>query len=89
MVYKCSEINYLDILEQVYEKWNLKIMQLLESQVNDLLNKISIHNHICPVSKITDLHKCVVNEHISMIYKMKNNFIEIVALIFNQSNHQF
>ena len=82
--------SYLTIIEQLFDRWNLNIVKQFESQVNQLIHNISFHDHICPKSIFKDLHKCVVNKHISLIYRIKNEVdIEIVTLIFNQSEHIF
>jgi plasmid stabilization system protein ParE len=82
--------SYLNIIEQLFDTWNLTIIERFENQVNLLLHNLSFHNHICPKSIFKDLHKCVVNKHISLIYRLKNeNSIEIVMLIFNKSDHVF
>lgn len=85
-----SEKSYLNIIEQLFEKWGIDFVEKFESEVNQLLNNITNHNHICPKSEVLDLHKCVINKHISLIYRIsKKGNIEIVLLIFNQSQHIF
>ncbi len=82
--------SYLSIIEQLFDRWNLNILKQFENQVNLLIHNISFHNHICPKSMFKDLYKCVVNKHVSLIYRLKNEVdIEIVTLIFNQSDHIF
>jgi hypothetical protein len=81
---------YLDAIEQLFEKWNISVVDTFELQVSQLINKIEFHNHICPKSIFEGLHKCVINKHNSLIYKVKNdNCIEIVMFIFNKSEHIF
>jgi plasmid stabilization system protein ParE len=85
-----SEKSYLTIIEQLFEKWGISFVEKFEYQVNQLLHNIINHNHICPKSYILELHKCVVNKHISLIYRVsKKGNIEIVLLIFNKSEHIF
>lgn len=85
-----SEKSYLNIIEQLFEKWGIDFVEKFESEVNQLLNKITNHNHICSKSIFLDLHKCVINKHISLIYKVSSkNKIEIVLLIFNKSEPIF
>jgi len=82
--------SYLAIIEQIFLKWNITIVEQFENQVKDLLNNISHHNYICPKSSFENLHKCVINNHNSLIYKVKdNNTLEIVAFVFNRSEHIF
>jgi len=81
---------YIDIIEQLFKKWNISIVENFEFQVNQLIFNIEKHNHICPKSTFEGLHKCFINPHNSLIYRLKNkNCIEIVIFIFNQSEHVF
>jgi hypothetical protein len=85
-----AEKSYLTIIEQVFNKWGIEIVEKLEFQVNQLLENITKYNHICPKSAYLELHKCVINKHISLIYRVsKKGNIEIVLLIFNKSEHIF
>lgn len=78
---------YFFIIEQIFEKWNTEIVETFENETISLIEKIQIHNHICPKSKIINLHKCVVNHHVSLIYRIQNNTLEIVTFVYNESNH--
>ena len=82
--------SYLSIIDQVFEKWGIQIVERLEEQVVQLIDKIENHNHICPKAKFKNLHKCVINKHNSLIYRIKgNDTIEIIVLLFNKSEHGF
>jgi plasmid stabilization system protein ParE len=80
---------YIFIIEQLFEKWNIDIVQLFEKETIELIDRVENHNHICPKSKITNLHKCVINQHISLIYRVENETIEIITFVFNQSEHLY
>ena len=80
---------YINIIEQLFEKWNVVIVEDFDSDLNKLIKNISNFNHICPKSKIINLHKCIVNKNISLIYRIQNESIEIVTLLFNKSNHLY
>ncbi len=80
---------YVYIIEQLFEKWNIEIVEKFENEIINLINKIANHNHICPQSKINNYHKCVVNKHIALIYRIQNNDLEIITLLYNQSNHLY
>jgi plasmid stabilization system protein ParE len=80
---------YILIIEQLFEKWNIEIVELFEQEAISLIGKIENHNHICPKSKIKNLHKCVVNKHISLVYRIQNKTIEIITFVYNQSNHNY
>jgi plasmid stabilization system protein ParE len=78
---------YVYIIEQLFEKWNIAVVEVFENETISLIDRIENHNHICPKSKIKNLHKCVINEHISLIYRIENDTLEIITFIFNQSEH--
>lgn len=80
---------YIYIIEQLFEKWNIKIVEKFEEEINSLVNNISKNNQICPQSRILNYHKCMVNKHISLIYRIENQRIEIITLLFNRSDHLY
>lgn len=40
---------YLLIIEKLFEKWNLSIVEKFETETVELISKIAHHNHICPI----------------------------------------
>jgi plasmid stabilization system protein ParE len=80
---------YIFIIEQIFEKWNIEIVEIFENKTVSLIEKIQNHNPICPKSKIINLHKYVVNHHVSLIYRIQNNTLEIVTFVYNESNHLY
>ena len=78
---------YLYIFEQLFEKWNILVVENFEEETNSLIQNIALYNHICPKSKIKNYHKCIINKPISLIYRIENQTLEIVTLLFNQSDH--
>lgn len=80
---------YITIIEQLAEKWSFPVVEKFEIETLELISKIANFNHICPSSKIINLHKCVINKHISLIYRINNEKLEIVTLLFNQSDHLY
>ena len=80
---------YIFIIEQLFEKWNIDIVELFENQTIELLNRIENNNHICPKSKVINLHKCVINAPISLIYRTQKGTIEIITFVFNESEHLY
>ena len=82
--------SYLNIIEQIFIDWDIDIVERFEYQVDSLVEKIQKNPQICPESIFEYLHKCVINKHNSLIYRIKNkSTIEIVLLIFNKSDHIF
>lgn len=82
--------SYDAVVDQLILNWNIDVVVQFEESIKTLINRIQKHNHICPKSKIDNLHKCVINKHNSLIYRIKNNdTIEIILIVFNQSEHIF
>lgn len=78
------------VVDQIFIDWGIEIVDRFENQVDELIHRIENHNHICPKSKMKGLHKCVINEHNSLIYRVKSkSLIEIILVIFNKSEHDF
>jgi hypothetical protein len=48
---------YIFIIEQLFEKWNINIVELFEKETLELIDRVENHNHICPKSKITNLYQ--------------------------------
>jgi len=80
---------YIYIIEKLFEKWNIAIVERFESETIALISKIADYNHICPQAKIANYHKCIINKHISLIYRIQNNTLEIITFLFNQSDHLY
>lgn len=80
---------YILIIDQLFEKWNIDIVEEFEEGTIKLIDRIEKHNHICPKSKIVNLHKCVINKNISLIYRVQNETIEIITFVFNESEHLY
>ena len=84
-----AEKTYLFIIAQVLEKWTPKEAKRFITDVDKLLMAVSKNNHICPVSKIYNLRKCIVNRHTSLVYRISKNKIELVTFLYNKSGHSF
>jgi hypothetical protein len=43
---------YFFIIEQLFKKWNISIVESFENDTISLINNIKKYNHICPKLKI-------------------------------------
>jgi len=85
-----AEDSYLKIISFILEKWTVKEAEKFIEKVDDLLSKISIHYKLCPPSKLhRDIRKCVISPQTSLIYRLQDDVIEIIALIDNRSLHHY
>ncbi|NPD46018.1 MULTISPECIES: type II toxin-antitoxin system RelE/ParE family toxin [unclassified Lentimicrobium] len=82
-----AEDSYLKTIEYILAKWSLREAEKFESKVNHLLNKLMVHQKLCPESiSFNGLRKCVISSQTSLIYRVHKNSIELIAFIDNRSN---
>lgn len=81
-----AEDSYLKTISFILKNWTIKEAEEFIEKVDDLLSKISIHHKLCPPSKLhKDIRKCVISPQTSLIYRLYDDVIEIIALIDNRS----
>ena len=86
-----AEEKYFEILVFLIENWSVSIAKEFESKVDSLLFRLSVHQNLCPASKIhKNLRRCVITPQTSLIYRIRDgNVIEIVAFFDNRSNYSY
>jgi plasmid stabilization system protein ParE len=85
-----AQESYLKILTNILERWTIKEAEDFESKVESLIKKLKTLKHICPASyKQTQLRRCVITHQTSLVYRIRENTIEIVAFIDNRSEHPY
>lgn len=85
-----AEDSYIQILNYLLDNQYSNAAIKLDQSTEKLMSRLQNFSELCPPSsKIPQLRKCAVNEYISMIYRVSDNLIEIVAFIDNRSNHSF
>jgi plasmid stabilization system protein ParE len=85
-----AEETYLKILSDILEKWTIREAEHFEQKVESLLTKLGQHKHLCPPSlNHKQFRKCVITPQTSIIYRITDDIIEIVAFINNKSSHAY
>ena len=83
-----AENYYLNLLTFVTEQWDIQVAQYLESSVKENIKRITINPNLFPQLKHRKpIRKCVVNEHVSFLYQVKENQIIVLLFIDNRSDH--
>ena len=82
-------LTYNKTIDYLLEEWNADIAENFETKTNSLLDRLKTHKHLCPESNIIHLRKCVLHKNTSLIYRVKNDIIELVAFINNNTEHIF
>jgi plasmid stabilization system protein ParE len=85
-----AEESYLNTLSYILDQWSIKVATSFQYKVESLIEKIKTHNWLCPASdKNRKLRRCVITHQSSLVYRIKNDVIEIVAFFDNRSNHYY
>jgi hypothetical protein len=78
---------YSELLKYLLDNYPSEIALNFDDKVSDLINRLKYFDQLCPPSKIvSNYHKCVISKQNSLIYRINNNSIEIVAFIDNRSD---
>ena len=81
--------SFEDIALQLIKKWNYKIAQDFDNDVQELIARLENNAKLCPPSKVKKLRKCVIHKNASLIYRIKSNAIELITFVDNRTNHNY
>lgn len=81
---------YSELLKYLLDNYPAEIALNFDDKVSNLINRLRYFEQLCPPSKIViNYHKCVINKQNSLIYRIENTSIEIVAFIDNRSDFAY
>jgi len=68
------------VLEYLDKEWGATVSEKFLDRIDDLLDGISEtpHMYVC-VNKRKKIHKCVVNNNVTLYYRIKNNEVELIT----------
>ncbi len=85
-----AEDSYVQILNYLLDNGYRNAAIKFDDATEKLINRLRNFSELCPPSsKISHLRKCVINEKTSMVYRVTDRVIEIIAFIDNRSQHGF
>lgn len=84
-----AERMYFKIVDYLFSEWNVVVATRFRDSVSSLIIKLQSFEEMCPPSKILLCHKCSIDKHNSLIYKVMNNTIYVVTLLDNRSSHGY
>jgi plasmid stabilization system protein ParE len=84
-----AEKTYLEALEFILKKWNVRVAESFEKKVFDVLHLVSRNSRLHPLSKKKNLRKAVISKQTSLIYYVTKSEIILVAFIDNRSKHSY
>lgn len=81
---------YEHILEFIFNRSSIEVVIALEKKVNDLEDKLKVHQYLCPSSQVMiGIRRCVITKYTSMLYRVKEDTVEILAFFDNRTDHPF
>jgi plasmid stabilization system protein ParE len=80
---------YLKVINYLIDYWTMKEMEAFEIDVDQLIERISSFNQICPESKLFGYRKCVIDEQNSLVYHIENDKLLLVTFFDNRSQHSY
>lgn len=84
-----AEETYLTVLTFILSKWTIREADKFDKRTDELLGKLVINQELCPKSRIQSFRKCVITKQSSLIYRVNDSAIELIAFIDNRSNHLY
>ncbi len=82
-----AEKNYDDILEYLVESWGRKVLIRFIKQVNSTFDLIEHSPRAYPkYEDHENIRKAVINPHISLFYRIKDEKIELICFWNNRRN---
>jgi plasmid stabilization system protein ParE len=80
---------FFKVVDYLFEHWTLKEIQKFETSVDELLEKITTNNELCPQSEIFGYRKCIIDTQNALVYSIINNKIFLVTFIDTRSQTIF
>ena len=81
-----AQKKYIETLKNVKENWNIEVAEKVEKMIQTKISLLEQNKELCPISKFKRIRKCIISKQTSLVYRIKNDTIEIVTLIDNKAN---
>ena len=81
-----ARVEYAELLEYVEKNYGIESALELLDKVEQLVEEISNHPELFKASHFNDSRKAVVTKQTSLIYRKKNNRIELISFWDNRQD---
>lgn len=81
-----ARVSYNYILEYLDEKWTVKEIEAFINRTEEVINYICDNPLLYPYSKESDTHRCVLVRQVSLLYRVKTNYIELLVFWDNRQD---
>lgn len=58
---------FLRVIDYLFDNWSKIEINKFDEDVDNLLEKIVVHNELCPESKLNGYRKCIIDEYNSLV----------------------
>lgn len=85
-----AQESYKKTLDIIFNRWSLDIALQWDEKVTTLLQKLNNHKKLCPPSKkYNGLRRCTITKYTSLIYRVKDDKIELISFFDTRDDHPF
>lgn len=81
-----ARISYNHILEYLDEKWTIKEIEAFINRTEEVVSFICNNPLLYPYSRESDTHRCVLLKQVSLFYRIKTNYIELLVFWDNRQD---
>ena len=81
--------SYIETILFILKKWTIKEVIGFEKDLKRIIKNLSSNLKLCPEILYKNLRKCTVSKQTSLVYRIVDNSIEIIAFIDNRSKHNY
>ena len=85
-----AEETYNHVIGFLMDNYGADTALKIDDKVEKLIQSISTNKHLCPASTaIPTLRRCVISKYLSMVYRIEEDEIAILAFYDNRAKHDF
>lgn len=87
-----AQETHQQIFDFILENWSIDIAIKFDTELQQLLQNLELHKHLCPPLRIKkEIRRCVVSPQVSLLYQIQeqNKTIELLTFYDNRANHPY
>ena len=81
-----AENSFNNILEYLERHWTQKEINAFIARTEEVISYIQENPQYYPYSQESDTYRCVMREQVSLYYRIKNDYVELMLFWDNRRN---
>jgi plasmid stabilization system protein ParE len=82
--------SYASILDLMIYRFGVNATLKMDDKVEKLLTLLESNKHLCPPTETNVLvRRCIITKQLSVVYRINENSIELLAFYDNRANFEF